>query len=124
MAAAVAAPYDVPDWVSPDGRFRLARACASTAGNAWICQPRLTDTRDGAVLLDLWGADTWDWDCPDVSAAGAVVTLALRRYGGSTGCTVDVDADARTYALRDAARGGKGLEPVVAALRRGGLAPA
>lgn len=111
-----------PDWVSDDGRFRVRFACSSTVGNAYVCQPRLLD--GDAVLLDLWSASTWDWDCYDVSAAGGVVTLGVRRFPGSTGATLVVDADAGTYEVRDALRHGKGLDPLYERLRLAGLKPA
>ena len=111
-----------PDFRSADGRFLVEYGCAATVGNHWICQPRLTDVPAGAVLLDLWGAATWDWDCDRAEAAGPVVSLSLRRFPGSTACVVDVDADRRTYAIRDATRAGKGLDALREALRHAGLA--
>jgi hypothetical protein len=117
-------PYEVPDFVSGDGRFRVRWAASSTVGNAWIVQPHLTDTRTGRVLLDLWGASTWDWDGTVEGCTASTVTLALRRFPGTVSCTVVIDADALTCAISDAARGGKGLDPLRERLRAAGLTAA
>jgi len=118
------APFDVPDIVSEDGRLRVRRGSSSTVGNAWICQPRVLDERAGATLLDMWVASTSDWGVFDVTFDGPTVSLELRRFPGRTGATFVIDADARTYAVRDALRAGKGLDAVHERLRAAGLVEA
>lgn len=88
-----------------------------------IRRPRVTDTRDGAVLLDLWGDDTWDYDGDVESSTDSTVTLSVRRWPGTAHCRVVIDADARTYALTDAVRA-KELTLLVGRLRAAGLTEA
>ncbi|HEX8004538.1 MAG TPA: hypothetical protein VF519_17755 [Mycobacteriales bacterium] len=111
-----------PAYVSPGGRFRVEWLEHSFVGNTTFAQPKVVDTRDGAVLLDLTGAGSFGWFGWVLGADGAVLELAVRRVQSETGGTVVIDADARTYEIRDAARGGKGLDHVRERLRLGGLA--
>lgn len=113
----------VPDFVSEGGRFRVEYEANPGPRDHLICQPRVTDTRAGVVLLDLWGAQTWDWDAQVVADTPSTVTLALRRYPGTASCTVVIDGEARTYSLRDAVRRRR-LAPLVERLRLAGLAEA
>ena len=113
----------VPDFVSEGGRFVVEYEANTGPHDHLICQPRVTDTRAGVVLLDLWGAGTWDWDARVVADTPSTVTLELRRYPGTASCSVVVDADAWTYSLRDAVRRGR-LAPLVERLRLARLAEA
>lgn len=113
-----------PDYTSPGGRFVVEWQDHSFVGNSTFVQPRVTDTRTGDVLLDLWGAGSFGWFGWVVDAPEPVIELGLRRVQSETGCTVVIDADARTYALRDVLRAGKGLDHVRERLRLGGLVAA
>ncbi len=86
-----------------------------------VDRPRVVDTATGTVLLDLW--DTWDWDARVVSNDGGTVTLALRRYPGTTSAVLTIDADARTYRL-GAVRGRLHVLPLRSRLRAAGLSRA
>lgn len=110
-----------PAYVSPGGRFRVEWTEHSFVGSSTFVQPCVLDTSDGAVLLDLTGAGSFGWFAFVTGASGATLELAVRRVMSGSGCTVVIDADARTYEIRDAARGGKGLRHVRERLRFGGL---
>lgn len=106
------------------GRFQVEHAVtAAPLSQGDIRQPRVTDARTGVVLLDLWSAATWDFDGDITASTDSVVEVYVRRWPGSAHCTVVIDADARTYVLRDAARP-KRLAPLVERLRFAGLRPA
>ena len=106
------------------GRFLVEHAVAAAPlSQGDIRQPRVTDTRTGAVLLDLWKASTWDFDGDVTESTDSTVTLHVRRWPGSASCTLVVDADARTYALRDVVRERR-LAPLLERLRFAGLARA
>ena len=113
-----------PDYRSPDGRFLVEWSMHSFVGNSTFVAPRVTDTATGDVLLDLWGAGSFGWFAWVVGAEGPVLSLGVGRVMSDSGCTVVIDADARTYALRDAKRAGKGLDHVRERLAIGGLAAA
>lgn len=110
-----------PAYVSPGGRFVVEMTEHSFVGNSTFAQPRVTDTATGDVLLDLTVAATYGWFGWVLRCEEPVIEIAVRRVQSSTGCTVVIDADARTYVIRDAARAGKGLEPLRERLAFGGL---
>jgi hypothetical protein len=116
--------WEIPDYVSPDGRFRVRWADQPTRGNLSIVQPRVVDERTGDVLLDGWRAATWDWDGRVTAATASTIELAMRKFPGRVHCDLVIDADARTYEIRNASRGGKGLDELREGLRFGGLRPA
>ena len=89
--------------------------------DAPVDRPRVTDTQTGRVLLDLW--DTWDWDARVLRNERAVVVLALRRYPGTAGVTVEIDAGAGTYRLTHV-RGRWAVRPLRARLKAAGLSRA
>lgn len=110
-----------PAYTSPGGRFVVEFDEHSFVGNSTFVQPRVTDRRTGDVLLDLTVAATFGWFGWVLGCEEPVIELAVRRVQSSTGCTVVIDADARTYAIRDATRAGKGLGPLRERLAAGGL---
>lgn len=113
-----------PDFRSPDGRFLVEWEDHSSVGNSTFVQPRVTDTRTGDVLLDLWGETSFGYFGWVVGTEGPVIEVAVRRVQRTVGCTVVIDADARTYALRDLVRNGKGLDLVRERLGLAGLVAA
>ena len=88
------------DFSSPDGRLTVAFQCNEVKMSHWICNPRVT--YDGAVLLDLWGSGTIEWDGDaSLDDAGRVV-MHLRRYPGDVpGFDVRIDPAARTWEVLD-----------------------
>ncbi len=85
-----------------------------------IERPRVTDTVTGAVLLDMWLPETWDWDARPLSWEGPVLALHLRRFPGTLDVMLKIDADTRKYYVRGA-RWRPGLRPLVRRLHAAGL---
>lgn len=113
-----------PDVETVDGRFRVEWQVQSEGHGEMWDQPKLVDQRSGDVLLDLHTAEAYGFSGRVVRSAGPVVELLVSALLDGDDCNVVIDADARTFEIRNLRPPGATHRRLRGFLRRAGLAEA
>lgn len=104
--------------VSPDGRFLVETGLDEGPRMSHvIARSRVTDRSRDVTLFDGWSVALFEWEGQVVEFGPSTVTLAMRRYPGRVTCTLVLDADAGTYAIRDLRPDGRQLRDLRDRLR-------
>lgn len=85
--------------ISPDGLLKIEFDEFEMRASHWVCNPRITDIKNGKVLLDLWGTQ-WDGDASFENAGE--VTFSFRHYPGDIpGFLVRINPQVSTFFFED-----------------------
>jgi hypothetical protein len=86
--------------ISPDGTYKVEYACNEMWMSHWVCAPKITNTKTGAVIFNLWSTSLWDGSAR-FSTDGNIV-MHLRKYPGSVpGFDIIIDTVREMYVQKN-----------------------
>ncbi|QHT71243.1 WG repeat-containing protein [Rhodocytophaga rosea] len=86
--------------LSPDGSYKVEYACNEMRMSHWVCAPRITHTKTGNIIFDLWNTSLWDGSAR--FAKDGNILIHLRKYPGSVpGFDIIIDPVREMYMRKD-----------------------